>query len=791
MAFGSEGMNISLNWLRDYVDWERSVDELDDLLTRAGIKVESITRKGADFPNVVVAQILESSPHPNADRLSVCRVDDGSNQNRRIVCGAKNYVTGDKVPLALPGAVLPGGLKIKAGRLRGVESEGMLCSARELGLADDAEGLLILPGNAAVGRPLSELYPADTIFELEITPNRPDWLSHVGVAREVAAFSGARFQPAAVEIPNVVNAEETFVSIQASALCPFYSARRIRNVKVGQSPQWLRDRLEAAGLRSINNIVDITNYVMLELGQPLHAFDATKLRGGIIVRKAQHGERLRALDGSELHLSTEDLVIADADGPVALAGVMGGEESAVADATSDVLLESALFEPVAVRRTARLHNLHSESSHRFERGTDPRGVLAASARATHLIEELAKGRGEDALLIAGALPSDPGPIILRPARCRALLGIEVSTREINDSLSRLGLTPAVEDEATTAWNVPSHRRDLIREVDLIEEVARVIGIERIPGRISATPASPGEADSSYDFQWTVRQSLFAVGLSEARTSTLVSEAMLWSDAKPLRLRNPLGEDQAFLRTSLLPGLLVALERNIRYGAKSAGLYEIGRTFQARESEEHGTLAFVIHGEAAPRTWRETRVRDFDWHDAKGIVETLTRIPLVCARRDARPPMALVCELIAEGKHIGILGQLEPAAGRDMDTTKPILVGEISLDTLRTLRRPSAFQDIPKFPPIVRDIAVVCPVALPYGEIEKEIWQTNIEFLTKVEPLSVYADPSGERLPIDRKSVAISLTFRAPERTLSNEEVNAARDRLKQQLKAKLAVDFRE
>ncbi|HEY5779372.1 MAG TPA: phenylalanine--tRNA ligase subunit beta [Terrimicrobiaceae bacterium] len=784
-------MNISLNWLRDYVDWDRSVDELDDLLTRAGIKVESITRKGADFPNVIVAQILESSPHPNADRLSVCRVDDGSSQNRRIVCGAKNYVTGDKVPLALPGAVLPGGLKIKVGKLRGVESEGMLCSAKELGLADDAEGLLILPGNAAVGRPLSELYPADTILELEITPNRPDWLSHVGVAREVAAFSGARFKPAPVDIPNVVNAEEAFVSIQASALCSFYSARRIRNVKVGPSPQWLRDRLEAVGLRSINNIVDITNYVMFELGQPLHAFDAAKLRGGIIVRKAQDGERLRALDGSELHLSTEDLVIADADGPIALAGVMGGEESAVEDATGDVLLESALFEPVAVRRTARLHNLHSESSHRFERGTDPQGVVAASARATHLIEELANGRGEEALLTAGALPSNPGPILLRPARCRALLGIEASTREINDSLSRLGLTPAAEDEATTAWNAPSHRRDLIREVDLIEEVARVIGIERIPGRISATPASPSEADSSYDFQWAVRQSLFALGLSEARTSTLVSEVMLWSDARPLRLRNPLGEDQAFLRTSLLPGLLAALERNIRYGAKSAGLYEIGRTFQARESEEHGTLALVIHGEAAPRTWRETRVRDLDWHDAKGIVEALTRIPLICERRDARPPMALFGELIAEGEYIGILGQLEPAAGRDMGTTKPVLVGEISLDALRTLRRPSVFQDIPKFPPIVRDIAVVCPVGLPYGDIEREIWQTNIEFLTKVEPLSVYADPSGERLPIDRKSVAISLTFRAPERTLSNEEVNAARDRLKQQLKAKLAVDFRE
>jgi phenylalanyl-tRNA synthetase beta chain len=784
-------MKISLNWLRDHVDWKGSVEELDEVLTRAGIKVESVTKKGADFPNVIVAQILETSRHPNADRLSVCRVDDGSSEARRIVCGAKNYAIGDKVPLALPGAVLPGGLRIKVGKLRGVESEGMLCSSKELGLADDAEGLLILPKEAAVGRPLSELYPADTIFELEITPNRPDWLSHIGVAREVAAFSGENFHPELIPVPDIVNAAETAVSIQAASQCPFYSARRIRDVKVGPSPRWLRDRLEATGLRSINNIVDITNYVMLDLGQPLHAFDADKVHGGIIVRTARDREKLRALDGSELVLSTTDLVIAGADGPVALAGVMGGEESAVVDATREVLLESALFQPASVRRSARLHNLQSESSHRFERGTDPTGVLAASARATRLIEELAGGRGEETVMVAGALPPALEPVVLRPARCRALLGVEVSNEEIDDSLTRLGLTRAARDEATMAWNVPSHRLDLIREVDLIEEVARVIGIDRIEGRVAAKPAPPGKADGFYDFQMDVRQSLCSLGLSEARTSTLVSETMLWGVAGPLRLRNPLGEDQAFLRTSLLPGLLAALERNIRHGARSVGLYEIGRTFQAREDEERSTLAFVIYGEAAARTWRENKVRDFDWYDAKGIVEALVRVPLICARSEARAPMALLCDLLAEGTHIGILGQLAPAFARNMDATKPVLAGELSLDTLETVRRVPAFQDISKFPPVVRDIAVVCPITLSYGEIENEIWQANMEFLAKVEPLSVFVDPSGEKMPLDRKSVAISLTFRARGRTLSSEEVNAACDRLKQQLKAKLAVDFRE
>jgi phenylalanyl-tRNA synthetase beta chain len=784
-------MKISLKWLREFVDWNGSVEELDELLTRTGIKVESVTTKGANLPNVLVAQILESSRHPNADRLTVCRVDDGSSKSRRIVCGAKNYTTGDKVPLALPGAVLPSGMKIKVGKLRGVESEGMLCSAKELGIAEDAEGLLILPTDAPVGQPLSQLYPADTIFELEITPNRPDWLSHVGVAREVAAFSGASFHAPQIQIPDLANAAPTTVSILNSSLCPFYSARRIRDVKVGPSPQWLRDRLEASGLRSINNLVDITNYVMLEVGQPLHAFDAEKVREGIIVRTAREGEKLRALDGSELLLSAGDLVIASGDGPVALAGVMGGEESAVGEETTEVLLESAYFEPTSVRRSARLHNLHSESSHRFERGIDPAGVLAASARAARLIEELAGGKAEETILVAGAPPSAPEPVVLRPARCRLLLGLEIAKEEVDRSLSRLGLTPAAEGEGSTAWNVPSHRRDLAREVDLIEEVARVIGIERIDGRVAATPARPGNADRFYDFQMEVRQSLRALGLSEARTSTLVSEAMLWSDEAPLRLRNPLGEDQAFLRTSLLPGLLAALARNIRHGARTVALFEMGRTFRAGETGEHETLAFVVYGETLAKTWRESKARDFDLLEAKGIVEELARAPLVCSRGAATSPMALVCHLFADDKPLGTLGQLAPASARDLDATKPVLAAEISLAVLQALRRPSTFQEIPKFPPVVRDIAVVCPIALSYGEIEKEIWEAKTEFLAKVEPLSIFADSSGEKLPPNCKSVAISLTFRAWGRTLSNEEVNAACDRLKQQLKAKLAVDFRE
>ncbi len=783
-------MNISLNWIRDFVDWTSSAAELDALLTRAGVKVESITKRGAEFPNVVIAQILESNPHPNAERLSICRVDGGSGAPHQIVCGAKNYKSGDKVPLALPGAVLSGGLKIKVGRLRGVDSEGMLCSARELGIAEDAEGLLILPRDAPVGRPLSELYPADTILELEITPNRPDWLSHVGVAREIAAFAGKNLRLASVDLPAVEIAQERLVSVQAPALCPLYSVRRIRNVKVGPSPRWLGERLAAVGLRSINNVVDVTNYVMLELGQPLHAFDASKLRGGIIVRPARDAEKFHALDGSECFLSTGDLAIADLDGPVALAGVMGGEKSGVTEATAEVLLESAFFDPSSVRRSARLHNLQSDSSYRFERGVDPLGVLVASARATQLIEEIAGGRGDELVIVAGAPPSATDVVALRLSTCRSLLGADVSASEVRDALLGLGLVPTTEDDELVEWKIPSYRRDLSREVDLIEEVARVVGIERIPTRIAAAPARPGEADDSYDFQGAVRQRLRALGLSEARTSTLVSGRMLWGDRKPLRLRNPLGEDQAFLRTSLLPGLLAALEHNIRHGARSIGIYEIGRIFHAGEREEQQTLAFLLYGEISPRSWRKEEVREFDWHDARGIVESLAPVPLTLIRSQGSSQLALSAELLAQGGRVGMLGQLAPVYARALGAIKPVLVGEIALAELQAIRHP-AFQDIPKFPAVVRDIAVVCPIALPYGELESELRNANESLLGMIEPFDVYLDPSGEKLPADRKSIAISLTFRAPGRTLTSEEVNAACDRLKQQLKTKLAVDFRE
>ncbi len=781
-------MNISLNWLREFVDWTGTPEELATLLTRTGLEVGSIATRGADFPKVVIAQILEATQHPNADRLSVCRVDDGSGHPRQIVCGAKNFKVGDKVPLALPGAVLPGDFKIKVGKLRGVESEGMLCSAKELSLAADADGLLILPADAPVGQPIATLFPPETAFEIEITPNRPDWLSHVGIAREVAAFTS---QPLKWTRPAAPQTAEYAGRIGDLERCPFYTLQRITDVKVGPSPDWLRQRLESVGLRSINNIVDVTNFVMLEIGQPLHAFDAAKVNGDIQVRLAGEGEKFLALDGREYTLSADDLVIADSSRALALAGVMGGEESGVTETTTEILLESAVFQTSGVRRTGRRLDLHSDSSYRFERGIDPAGVLAASARATQLILELAGGTITGSVEVSGKEPQAPAPVALRQGKVNALLGLELTDDEISSALSGLGLSSQGVSETSTTWEIPSHRLDLTREVDLVEEVARVVGIDRIPSRVSANPAEPTKADASYDFQIRVRGRLAGLGLSEARTSTLVSPASVWSEAEAIKLKNPLGEDQSFLRSSLIPGLLAAVERNLRYGAASVALFEIGRTFHARGREESPTLAIALTGQSRSSSWRDGTAKAFDWWNLKGIIAALVPVELEWKKADAQGDLALVSTVSANGKALGLIGQLSPAAARKLDARESVLVAEIDLSVLQSIPASPVYREIPKYPATTRDIAIVVPSTLPYGEIEKTLLAVREPLLMDIEPFDVFSDETGVKLAADRKSVAISLTFRAPERTLNSDEVTASVGRLRDKLKADLGAEFRE
>ncbi len=798
-------MKVSLNWLREYVDLPATVPQLVDLLTLAGVEVEGVETHGVAIANVVVAQIRESVPHPNADRLSVCQVDDGSGTARQIVCGAKNYKVGDKVPMALPGAVLGPDFKIKVGKLRGVESQGMLCSADELGLPKGADGLLILSPEAKVGAPLSEIFPSETVLDLEITPNRADLLSHQGIAREIAALTSTELRLPPAPAP-VVEFGSSAVDVEP-AECRLYTALEISNVQVGPSPDWLRAKLESVGLRAINNIVDITNYVMLEVGQPLHAFDAEKLDGDIRVRMAQAGEEFLALDGKTYKLSPGNLVIADRRRALAIGGVMGGQDSGVTAATRQIILESAHFDPANIRRTSRTLGLSSDSSYRFERGVDVAGVLPASQRAAALICEIAGGViGELGVGVAkdsttgfnpaAMLNENEGPVFthtvaLRPARVTALLGAEIPAERIDAILTGFGLR-----KAEGGWEVPSYRPDLVREVDLIEEIARVVGLNAIPARVQAQFAPASETDRAYDRAMALRRSLVAQGFAEARTLTLIGEHLLGREythtsAEHLRrVKNPMNDEQVILRPGLLPGLLQALRENARAGAKTVRLFEAGRVFSALAPEESAHLALVLSGPLTAASWRGGEGSEADLFHLKGIVRAVLGSETIF-EADQNPAVALSLVVKVAGRAVGFAGQLWPKDARALDAETPVLFAEIDLAALPAVDGAKKYREIPRFPSTARDIALLAPLPLAHAEVVSVLHTASEPLLADVELFDVFADASGAKIPADKKSLAYSLTYRSAERTLTADEVNAAHTRLKERLKSTLPATLRE
>src|SRR5881227_30506 len=685
-------MKFSVNWLREFVESPPSIDALAELLTMSGVEIEAIEKRGADFDCVVVAQIIESKPHPNADRLTVCVVDDGSGTKRQIVCGAKNYKVDDKVPLALPGAELTGGLKIRASKLRGVESERMLCSAKELGVAEDAAGLLILSPEAKIGTPIRDLFPVDTILDVEITPNRGDLLSHFGLAREISALVGTplRVVPGLGRFGETSLPRESGITISALRECPFYSARRIENVKVGPSPDWLRAKIESVGIRSINNVVDVSNFVMLELGQPTHAFDADKLSGEIKVRLAREGEKFLALDGKIYPLTSQNLVIADDERAVGIAGVMGGEESGVTESTKDVLLESAYFSPASIRRTARDLNLPSDASYRFERGVDPQMILAASRQAAALICKVAGATSAATIGVAGELPPDPPDVSLRYEGLDQLVGIHIQPTTADTILTRFGLSKSRSDSTPQShWKIPSHRRDLQREVDLIEEIIRAHGIEKIPSadRSRFTPLS--EADRNFDFETKLRRDLIAIALTEARTSSLIARSELAKATGAIELRNPLSENHVALRTSLIAGLLGAVARNIRAGAERIALFEIGNTFAPRTGEQQRRLAIALCGQvASAKDWRGAKKRQLDFFDLKGALNAVGAFEF---RRSSQPSFVLMAEIFNQTDRIGYGGQLSVTTS--IGANAPVLIAEIDLTRIAQVKEhPQPFKE---------------------------------------------------------------------------------------------------
>ena len=798
-------MKISLSWLRDYLRTDKPAPEIARILTDAGLEVGAIESTGVAIPKVVAAQILESVQHPNADRLSVCKVDDGSGTPHQIVCGAKNYKVGDKVPLAQPGAVMPGDFKIKVGKLRGVESEGMMCSSKELGLGEGADGLLILSPDTTIGTPLSELFPAEEVFEIEITPNRPDWLGHLGVAREAAAFGCGELVASEPDLP-AAKENASVAAITAPAVASFYSIRRIDGVKIGPSPEWLRKRLESVGLRPINNIVDVTNFVMFETAQPLHAFDAAKIDGALTVRFANEGEAFTALDGKEHKLSANDPVIADDKGPQAVAGITGGAASGVSETTTSVLLESAVFTPTVIRRSSRSLGISTDSSYRFERGVDAQGALTASARAAALIVEVAGGTLSSESVVAGSLPASP-VVLLRGERVRALLGIDLDDAVIASQLAKLGIK-----QASGGFEIPSWRNDLTREVDLIEEVARLHGIGNITSRFQGIPSSSSEADKAYDFARGLRRRLSGGGFHEARSGTLTGSRdqaayAFGGSSSIVAVRNPMGEEHSTLRASLIPGLLEAVSRNLRHGADTIRLFEIGKVYQQQQPEESVRLGLVMTGRTEPENWRGKKEgggeRAVDLFDLKGVIarlgnplEPITFRPAIHA---SLPHLPLALDILIAGKPVGVVGVLSPATTREVTIgghQGQIVVAELDLGALQAsngigfAKDPKRFGAIPKFPAIRRDLALLLDASTPYSLIEETALGSKEELLSSITPFDIFSDAEGVKVPLGKKSLAVALTFQHPERTLTTEDVNEALARIVTRLRESADAEIR-
>lgn len=791
-------MRVSMKWLNELVPVSLSPAELADRLDMTGTAVEAIHSTGEQLDGVVIGQIIGKERHPEADRLWVTTVDVGAETTRQIVCGAQNFESGDKVPVALVGAVLPGDFEIKKAKLRGVVSEGMNCSARELGMGEDHEGLMILPADAPVGVAFAEWAgKSDTVIDLEITPNRPDCLSMVGVAREVGAVLEQQAGTPAFSVTEsgAPIDEQCTIEIADGALCPRYTARIIRDVKIGPSPAWLAEKVTAAGARSINNVVDITNYVMFELGQPLHAFDLDTLatdasgRASITVRSALPGETLRTLDGVDRDLSASTLLICDPTGPVALAGVMGGETTEVSDTTVNILLESACFDPETTSRTSRTLGLISEASLRFERGVDRTGCVTALDRAASLMAELAGGTIATGIVDVYPTPYEPVMLTLRMTRLHQLLGVEIDAATAMAILTRLGF------ECTSATDsievvVPSFRPDVAREVDLIEEVLRVWGMERVESTLPGGPSRVGALTPEQRWRERVDATLRAAGLNETMTYAFTDpediercQMSLAEDELLVEVLNPMSAEQAVLRRSLLPGLLRSVSYNQRRGVSNVHLYEIGTTFVTaatrKQPKERAVVSAVLAGSWGHAAWNAPAVV-LDFFDGKGILETLARelaLPRFKVRqadKDWLQP-GRSAEVLVGGEVVGWLGEVHPSVLARFEAEAPVVAFEVDLARIIRAARPARpYVDVPRFPAVELDLAIVVPADVSSERVEQAITAAGGKLLSEVRLFDVY---TGAGVPEGKRSLAFSLAYRAPDRTLTAEEVEAAHSKL--------------
>ncbi|MBC8208856.1 MAG: phenylalanine--tRNA ligase subunit beta [Desulfobulbaceae bacterium] len=813
-------MKVTLDWLNEYVNTDGiSPQEIADHLTMLGLEVDSVEELFQELAPLKTALIVTAEPHPDADKLTLCQVSVGD-ETHQIVCGAPNARAGLVTCVALPGTILPDGLKIKKSKIRGVKSNGMLCSERELGLSQDHTGIMELPAGTDHGLGLLEALDLnDILIEVDLTPNRPDCTSVIGVAREVSGISRRKLSRP-VEEATLGGRDQRFsVDVESSELCPRYSARLITNVTIGPSPWWLRKRLLSVGIRPINNVVDITNYVMMEYGQPMHAFDFQNLAGGaILVRQPRNQETtFTTLDNIERPLEPSTLLICDRDKPVALAGIMGGLNSEVSEATTEVLLESACFDPVSVRKTARRLKLATEASYRFERGVDPGGCVVAMERAVQLLCELSGGTAEDMGRDAYSGVRPLNSLTLRISRTSNLLGMPFDYEKISELLQSIGIRTKPKDDDTLWVNPPTFRVDLEREVDLIEEVARLVGYNTIPTTLPMVHMSYPEQDKNRRLRSQAQDLLTAISFSEAINYSFTSTdhpqkmELAEGDARheQVTLLNPLSEEQAVMRTMLLPGLLENVQRNISFQKTAVKLFEIGKVFTPTGADQQpvettflaGVLSGNRHGASSSLHHKPVPV---DIFDAKGAVEYLlqgmrlrsnsidTAISFQIPATDhsetyTEPGQCLIIH--DKDEIIGSLGKINPVIARKFGVKQDVYYFDINFD--RLCAEPASeksFNSLPVYPAVKRDIALVIPDHVPAGELLAAIRETKEQLIENCAIFDVY---QGKNIEDGHKSVALSVTYRSPKKTLTEKVVEKSHSKIVKMLASRFEGSLRQ
>ncbi len=803
-------MNISVDWLREYVDFNIPTHELAERLTMGGLEVEDVEHIGSDFEGVLVGEVLAVNEHPNADRLSICRVDVGDDAPLSIVCGAPNVAAGQKVPVATVGTTLtapardgddaPRSMKIKRAKIRGAESNGMICSESELGISDNHEGIMVLDDAATPGTPFERYLrergvpSSDAVLDIAITPNRPDATSHFGVARDVAALTGASFARPNVALPPTTPSSHEGISIdiQAPDMCRRYVGLVVRGVEVAESPQWLQQRLSAIGLRPRNNVVDVTNFVMYECGQPLHAFDLDRLAGPAIeVRASKGGEQFVTLDDREHTLPEGTLLICDAEKPVALAGVMGGQNSEVSDTTTDILIESAYFDPTTVRRAAKKLSIQTDSSYRFERGVDAGGQLWAAARAAQLIVELAGGTVAERAIDVHPNPVPTRSLRVRPARVNSILGIEIDRDEMSRLLTSIGFDVNETSEGELECVVPSFRPDVEREIDVIEEIARLYGYDRIPEPVQSNVSNVVvRREPSDELRRLVRDRLAGVGFHELHTNSMLRvETAERFHAPPLargttngivETLNPISREMAALRPSLLPGVLQVMGFNQNHGQSGLTFFEFGHVFARGESprnvlpayRERDHLLIAATGAYVADGW-STDEREADIFDIRGVVELLLEVLDVepvefVPVHDSTALSTYHIELRRDSDVIGIIGRLSDDVAGTYDIDTPVFFAEIEWEALADLAKTDRrFESVSRYPVVERDIAIVVTRDRAASDLEELIRREGGPLLQDVMLFDLY---EGDRIPAGTRSLAYKLRFGAG-RTLTDREVD--------------------